>query len=165
MMCANYFENWNRYYEPLTGRYLASEPLLTVQHAMPSVELMNMSVEPPAVGGPNSVVRLAQSGHSMTAYSYTNGNPISFIDPDGLLTYLPLRCADKHGAGFWPGGTGPGKTSCEDCKWLTAQAVNACAIDFDNCACTALIKAKAAACFKCDIMPPTPHGGPPQACR
>ena len=51
------FENWNRYYEPASGRYLQPEPLL---HVKPS---------------------------ALPAYAYAGNNPVHRIDPDGNFFY------------------------------------------------------------------------------
>jgi RHS repeat-associated protein len=50
-----WYNNWNRYYDPASGRYLQPEPLLAV--------------------GPTV---------SMAAYAYAANNPVHYIDPDGL---------------------------------------------------------------------------------
>lgn len=57
-----FHENWNRYYEPLTGRYLSPEPLLQ---------------------NPRKVADDAQSGYLTATYAYARNNPISVSDPDG----------------------------------------------------------------------------------
>lgn len=58
-----FHENWNRYYDPSTGRYLSPEPLLQ---------------------NPTYVRRMAQSGLSVPVYSYAANNPIRNTDPTGL---------------------------------------------------------------------------------
>ncbi|RJS17345.1 hypothetical protein DRW03_27760 [Corallococcus sp. H22C18031201] len=56
------FENWNRYYEPRSGRYLGPEPmLLTSEWA----------------------AKLRESGRGMPVYQYASGNPVYFVDADG----------------------------------------------------------------------------------
>lgn len=59
----DFFENWNRYYEPTTGRYLQPEPLLR---------------------DPLEVMLAATRGYSMPAYSYASSSPMHFVDPTGL---------------------------------------------------------------------------------
>ncbi len=61
------FENWNRYYEPKTGRYLTPEPLL---------------------GDSTFVERQATGGLNVQVYGYANGNPVRFVDPSGLDAYV-----------------------------------------------------------------------------
>jgi RHS repeat-associated protein len=58
------FENWNRYYDPATGRYLQPEPLLS-QFGRYTADI-------------------AQDGLSTVAYAYAHNNPIGFSDPTGL---------------------------------------------------------------------------------
>jgi RHS repeat-associated protein len=55
--------NWNRHYDPSTGRYLSPEPLLQ---------------------NPRWVVAQLQQGHQVSAYGYANNNPIVYVDPNGL---------------------------------------------------------------------------------
>ena len=57
------FENWNRYYDPGSGRYLSPEPLLQ---------------------RPEYSAFMAQQGLSAPAYAYAANNPVNFVDPDGL---------------------------------------------------------------------------------
>lgn len=57
------FENWNRYYDPASGRYLSPEPLLQ---------------QPQYVRGQ------AQRGLGVPAYAYANNNPLYWTDPTGL---------------------------------------------------------------------------------
>lgn len=61
--CANFFENWNRYYDPMSGRYLASEPLM--------VEPVN-------------VAAACAQGQSMSTYQYATSSPTRTTDPTGL---------------------------------------------------------------------------------
>ncbi|WP_408888349.1 RHS repeat-associated core domain-containing protein [Myxococcus faecalis] len=78
------FENWNRYYEPSTGKYLQSEPLT------------NIGARPA----------------SWPIYSYSKSNPISNSDPSGLHT-LADECPNwnaalqqaREAAGCLPGGS------------------------------------------------------------
>lgn len=87
------FENWNRYYDPGTGRYMQPEPML----AIPQVVLM-----------------AATQGHSLPAYAYALNNPINFTDatgniPDSLRVGLWTRIATGNIAGainFYTAQTG-----------------------------------------------------------
>lgn len=56
-------ENWNRYYDPLTGRYLSPEPLLQ---------------------SPAFVRRMARRGMSVPTYAYAANNPLRYVDSTGL---------------------------------------------------------------------------------
>ncbi len=56
-------ENWNRYYDPSTGRYLSPEPLLQ---------------------NPNWVALQLEMGRQVPAYSYALNNPIANVDRNGL---------------------------------------------------------------------------------
>lgn len=57
------FENWNRFYDPGSGRYLSPEPLLQ---------------------NPRDVRRMAQAGMSVPTYAYAANNPLRYTDPNGL---------------------------------------------------------------------------------
>ncbi|MFZ5438956.1 MAG: RHS repeat-associated core domain-containing protein [Myxococcota bacterium] len=56
-------ENWNRYFDPATGRYLSPEPLLQ---------------------SPTYVRRMAQRGMSVPTYAYAANNPLRYVDSTGL---------------------------------------------------------------------------------
>ncbi|NTX05425.1 RHS repeat-associated core domain-containing protein [Myxococcus sp. CA040A] len=97
------FENWNRYYDPATGRYLQPEPMMLLQ--------------PKAAVWP--------------AYSYAKNNPVSFTDPTGLFTVgdrlsqcptfnIAQERARKM-AGCDPSGTNS-SSSCNRCQ----NAIKAC---------------------------------------
>jgi RHS repeat-associated protein len=68
------FENWNRYYDPSTGRYLQPEQLMQA---------------------PRQLVALAKKGMMPQAYAYALNNPLRYVDPDGLAARCP--------GGFWVG--------------------------------------------------------------
>ncbi len=57
------FENWNRYYEPQTGRYLSPEPLLQY---------------------PLAVQKRAMRAQSLPTYSYALNDPLTYTDRDGF---------------------------------------------------------------------------------
>ncbi|MCP3168876.1 RHS repeat-associated core domain-containing protein [Myxococcus qinghaiensis] len=60
----DFFENWNRFYDPGIGRYLQPEPMLNVSQV---------------------VVASAMQGYSLPAYSYALNNPINFTDSTGNM--------------------------------------------------------------------------------
>ncbi|MCU0697390.1 MAG: RHS repeat-associated core domain-containing protein [Myxococcaceae bacterium] len=60
-----FHENWNRYYDASTGRYLSPEPLLQ---------------------SPTWVANELRSGHQVPTYAYARNNPVRFTDPKGLFT-------------------------------------------------------------------------------
>jgi RHS repeat-associated protein len=64
---SDYFENWNRYYDPWTGRYLQPEPLMA---------------------RPDLTRRYARMGRPMLAYAYANGNPVRVVDINGEATVV-----------------------------------------------------------------------------
>ncbi|RKI35511.1 RHS repeat-associated core domain-containing protein, partial [Corallococcus sp. AB004] len=68
------FENWNRYYDPSSGRYLGPEPLLSE---------------------PATVVKGLLNGQVMPVYAYAGNNPVNSFDPDGLknewMPYVSLQ--------------------------------------------------------------------------
>jgi RHS repeat-associated protein len=68
------FENRNRYYEPLTGRYFSQEPLL--QDA-------------------DYGEAQAYTGHAVPAYAYALSNPVGFVDPNGLEVVVDKSCPEK----------------------------------------------------------------------
>jgi RHS repeat-associated protein len=62
----DFHENWNRFYDPYTGRYLSPEPLLQ---------------------NPEWVRSELEDGHQVPAYSYARNNPVSTTDPTGLYAW------------------------------------------------------------------------------
>lgn len=58
------FENWNRYYDPFTGRYLQPEPMLQVRPRFPTIT--------------------ARRGKNALSYAYALNNPMRFMDANGL---------------------------------------------------------------------------------
>nr|WP_253899608.1 RHS repeat-associated core domain-containing protein [Corallococcus carmarthensis] len=61
------FENWNRYFDASTGRYLQPEPML--QNA-------------------KWMEKKAKDGGSVPSYAYANNSPVRLSDPTGLDVYL-----------------------------------------------------------------------------
>ncbi|PTL76201.1 hypothetical protein DAT35_51440 [Vitiosangium sp. GDMCC 1.1324] len=59
------FENWNRYYDPTTGRYLQPEPLIQQAYTLKSDAL---------------------SGSVPATYTYAQANPINETDSSGLFS-------------------------------------------------------------------------------
>jgi RHS repeat-associated protein len=90
-------ENWNRYMDPGTGRYLSPEPLLQ---------------------NPQPYIGFARKGLSLPPYAYAGNNPTSAIDSDGRVWWIPLALAGlwlandvtttEPGAGFGPLVAGAG---------------------------------------------------------
>jgi RHS repeat-associated protein len=63
--------NWNRYYDPKTGRYLSPDPMGVAEHMM----LWQ------AISAEQGYVPL-----ELNPYSYTSANPLRWTDPTGLYT-------------------------------------------------------------------------------
>ncbi|RKG65578.1 hypothetical protein D7V80_22840 [Corallococcus sp. CA054B] len=59
----DFFENWNRYYDPSIGRYLQPEP---------------------ALQSPGYLADMVARGYDVPAYSYALNNPMIYTDPNGL---------------------------------------------------------------------------------
>jgi RHS repeat-associated protein len=68
------FENWNRYYDPFTGRYLQPDP---------------------ALASPRGIAFGARRAVSPIVYGYAGDDPLRFVDPNGLKIW--------GGAQFNPG--------------------------------------------------------------
>jgi RHS repeat-associated protein len=82
-------ENWNRYYDPTTGRYLSPEPML-----------------------------LRHPADSLLSYAYGANNPTRFVDPNGLWKLgTGTKCqnfkAALQRARIWMGCEGFETASCE----------------------------------------------------
>ena len=77
-------ENWNRYYDPATGRYLSPEPMLQ---------------------NPWFVAAMAREGRTTPAYAYAANNPVKFIDPDGNFAWTIPFVLYSLGADVALGGT------------------------------------------------------------
>lgn len=60
-----FHENWNRFYDPVTGRYLSPEPLLQ---------------------SPMYVSGMTESGSAVPTYAYAMNNPVRYTDPTGLAS-------------------------------------------------------------------------------
>jgi len=111
-----FHENWNRYYEPSTGRYLSPEPMLQ---------------------DPKWVTGELASGHQVPAYSYANNNPIANTDPNGLWT-LTVQCTDLAGKSvpITIGPTGGFLPTCDECLQVQRIAATRCGNSPPNvCAC------------------------------
>jgi RHS repeat-associated protein len=72
-----FYENWNRYLDPETGRYLSPEPLLQ---------------------SPVYLRRMAQGGMSVPTYAYGLNNPLRYVDPTGLETEVLMSAPRGWGA-------------------------------------------------------------------
>ncbi|MBL8914320.1 MAG: RHS repeat-associated core domain-containing protein [Archangium sp.] len=64
-------ENWNRFYDPMTGRYLSPEPMLQL---------------------PEVVAGRARQARPLASYSYASNNPLYYVDEDGLLDTWTNHC-------------------------------------------------------------------------
>lgn len=73
------FENWNRFYDPTTGRYLGPDPITQ----LPAVLLVD-----------------AKEGQLKSAYAYAQGNPIQLSDPTGLHEPYGDYAADGSAIGL-----------------------------------------------------------------
>lgn len=84
--------NWNRYYDPQTGRYISSDPIGIVLY-------QDMAARNLATRGPVSPGLAAQLYNSVPLYnhpySYVRGNPISLTDALGLADFLD-RCKGRY---------------------------------------------------------------------
>jgi hypothetical protein len=78
------FENWHRFYDPSTGRYLQPEPLIQPIPSVTPDALLSGSLNPTTSGGPDDVLSFAQNGAFMPAYTYAGADPIDVSDSDGL---------------------------------------------------------------------------------
>jgi RHS repeat-associated protein len=65
------FENWNRYYDPPSGRYLQPEPLMQ---------------------NPRAIASYAMAGIQMNPYAYAANNPLFYTDPNGLDVQAGKTC-------------------------------------------------------------------------
>lgn len=81
------FENWHRFYDPASGRYLQPEPLLggggrtKLGEADDSDSRLAKWTSPEA--GQFAMVSAAM-GNATPVYSYAQSNPVGWVDPDGL---------------------------------------------------------------------------------
>ncbi|MDX2009673.1 MAG: RHS repeat-associated core domain-containing protein [Myxococcaceae bacterium] len=103
-----FHENWNRYYDPSTGRYLSPEPLLQE---------------------PKWVASELQSGHQVATYSYARNNPVRYIDPDGLTPSLHTRALILIGQGNLAGAA---SLLASGGAWRAAEAVQQLSWAFDK---------------------------------
>lgn len=104
-------ENWNRYYDPSTGRYLSPEPLLQ---------------------DPTWVKEELKLGAQVAAYAYASNNPVVNSDPSGLFVRRGT-CANWTRAVAlamkWAGCKGGGKANPNnECQYqlLKNGACNIC---------------------------------------
>ena len=113
----SFFENWNRYYDPSTGRYLSAEPMLQ---------------------DPGYVRSMAESGQSVPTYAYAANNPIRNVDPDGR-TVINQNGTGPRGLGGSGGSAGMatvmGGTSTNPVAALLGAAAGALSYCFASGTC------------------------------
>ena len=81
------FENWNRYYDATTGRYLSPEPMLQ---------------------SPVYLRRMAQAGLQVPTYAYALNNPIGYVDRNGLDPVAGAAVGAEVGSFAGPAGAAIG---------------------------------------------------------
>ena len=118
----------------------------------------------PLLQNPGDVTGRAEDGQSMPTYAYASNNPLSNIDPDGLLDYQ-ISCPSRGRPSYWIHP--PGNTYCEDCKDVNDAAQSFCAAGLmtaATCSCRALTKLADKICKGCQSTqpPPAPPLPPPQ---
>ena len=64
------FQNWNRFYDPQTGRFIAPDPLWLK---------------------PKNIIALSKQGRSTPVYAYAGNNPVTSPDPTGFATRVALQ--------------------------------------------------------------------------
>lgn len=94
------YYNWNRWYEPATGRFLSPEPMLQ---------------------SPGEVRSRAEGGGQLATYAYASNNPTLNVDETGLLDY-PIACPFRGLRRWWVHA--PGNTPCDDCADVSASAAS-----------------------------------------
>ena len=93
------FENWNRFYDADTGRYLSPEPLLQPRNLADDPELLTLPAPlrqaiSQMSSGPGFAAAQAKLGRSVPAYAYALNNPLAFVDPDGLAATREDFCRE-----------------------------------------------------------------------
>jgi RHS repeat-associated protein len=94
-------ENWNRYYDPATGRYLQLEPYLET---------------------PTNVTMAAKSAQALPSYAYALNDPLNKADPDGLrfrwFPWWPRRGpGDGNGGANSTDGAGSSSSGIPRIPW------------------------------------------------
>lgn len=86
---SDYFENWNRYYDPMSGRYLASEP---------------------QTQDPKFVLAMAKQSTLALPFAYALNNPVTRADAEGSW---PWEWRKAKRIGYWGySGSARGGGSC-----------------------------------------------------
>ena len=92
--------NWNRYYDPSTGRYVSPDPVSVAVHAEDYfASLIRMRIpaalvplpEFPGLGRnslPGANMGMMPFNPDLNGYAYAAGNPLSYIDPTGLYQMI-----------------------------------------------------------------------------
>ncbi|MEQ1737448.1 MAG: RHS repeat-associated core domain-containing protein, partial [Rhodoglobus sp.] len=140
------YYNWNRHYEPATGRYFSSEPMLQI---------------------PKFVGAASEGGLGILSYAYALNSPVEYADSDGLLPWQ-FHCVGSPGDRRRQLNL-PGLTKCEDCDALHRRATqNDCYTGLFNkgCVCKELLAAVGQACGDCRSLPRSlPQRTQSVACR
>jgi hypothetical protein len=96
-------QNWNRDYDPLTGKYIESDPLLTMtgDQIAWTASRVGRDLGPTMVGRRQGANWRLTRGYLplYQPYSYATGNPTVYIDPLGLE---PEALCDRF-TGVWHG--------------------------------------------------------------
>jgi RHS repeat-associated protein len=133
--------NWNRYYDPKTGRYITSDPMSVGAHVQKwMASLGKGSIDSPPL--------------ELNSYAYVVNNPLRWIDPTGLEVLICSKawtphtflCVDGTCSGKAPSGNpffSPGviRDDAENQSKASCSPVpNKCGKSFEDCVTTRLLK-------------------------
>jgi RHS repeat-associated protein len=90
--------NWNRYYDPATGRYITSDPMGVAEHVQRWSALrvtQNLTQVKDQLVGLGGIAELALAGSTLpplelNPYAYVGNNPLSYTDPTGLFAWWAI---------------------------------------------------------------------------